>query len=104
MIVLRKQLNLKAINIILNSSLTSFYLAVKFGKMQRGTFPQLKLADLKIFRIPKSIVVHEEELVEIYDKKLSNKIDDKEIDDYVMNLFALDNETKEIITNFCFSD
>ena len=104
MIVLRKQLNLKAINIILNSSLTSFYLAVKFGKMQRGTFPQLKLVDLKIFRIPKSIVVHEEELVEIYGKKLSNKIDDKEIDDYVMNLFALDNETKEIITNFCFSD
>lgn len=39
---------------VLNSKLTSFWFANKFDKLQRKTFPQFKIAELKMFPIPKT--------------------------------------------------
>ena len=38
---------------VLNSKVISYYFIYKFGKLQRGTFPQFKVNELAIFPIPK---------------------------------------------------
>jgi len=99
-------IDIRSIVPILNSSVLSFYLAVGLGKMQRGTFPQILLSDMKELIIPKKIYQKDTQktLVDLYEKRCDGSISDGDIDDYVMNLFELDIKAREIITNFCFSN
>jgi hypothetical protein len=39
---------------VLNSKATSYWFVHKFGKLQRGIFPQFKINELKIFPVPKT--------------------------------------------------
>lgn len=45
--------NIEVILGILNSKLISFWFINKFGKLQRGIYPQFKIKELKLFPIPK---------------------------------------------------
>ncbi|MDX9742916.1 MAG: TaqI-like C-terminal specificity domain-containing protein [Arcobacteraceae bacterium] len=48
------QINPKCLLAVLNSNLITFWFILKFGKMQRGIFPQFKINELKEFPIPKN--------------------------------------------------
>ena len=62
-------INLKAdplaILAILNSKLISFWFALKFGKLQRGLFPQFKANELADFPIPKKLSLFEKRLADL---------------------------------------
>ena len=83
---------------ILNSKAVSFWFAHKFGKLQRGLFPQFKINELSLFPIPKANKETENKLAnlvkEIIEKKKGDvsadiKKEDNEIDNIVYNLFGL---------------
>ena len=81
---------------ILNSRLTSFWFVHKFGKMQRGTFPQFKVNELEEFPLPINRKTKERELAEMVKKILQgkqNKEDtshlEKSIDSMVYSLYNL---------------
>jgi hypothetical protein len=93
----------KAIVVILNSIVSSYYVSVGLGKMQRETFPQISPADIKKFIIPKNIEKNEQELIELYDKREKNDITDEKIDKYVMKLFNISEEQEKLIKDFCFN-
>ncbi|MEM5558836.1 TaqI-like C-terminal specificity domain-containing protein [Aliarcobacter cryaerophilus] len=48
------KINPKCLLAVLNSSLITFWFILKFGKMQRGIFPQFKINELKEFPISKN--------------------------------------------------
>jgi hypothetical protein len=48
---------------VLNSRLTSYWFIHRFGKMQRGTFPQFKINELKQFPIPQATDAQQAPLV-----------------------------------------
>ena len=54
-----------AILAVLNSRLVSFWFAMKFGKLQRGIFPQFKANELADFPIPKKLPAYEKRLSEL---------------------------------------
>ncbi len=54
-----------AILAVLNSRLISFWFALKFGKLQRGLFPQFKANELADFPIPKKLSCYEKRLAEL---------------------------------------
>lgn len=62
-------INLKAdplaILAVLNSRLLSFWFALKFGKLQRGLFPQFKANELADFPIPKKLSSVEKRLADL---------------------------------------
>ena len=93
----------KAIVVILNSIVSSYYVSVGLGKMQRETFPQISPADIKKFIIPKNIEKNEQALIELYDKREKNDITDEKIDKYVMKLFNISEEQEKLIKDFCFN-
>ena len=83
---------------ILNSKAISFWFAQKFGKLQRGLFPQFKINELSIFPIPKADKKTEEilsDLAKTIIKKKKKNVDDNidveenEIDRIVYNLYGL---------------
>jgi hypothetical protein len=91
---------------ILNSKLISYWFVHKFGKMQRGTFPQFKVNELAIFPIPKTFEPYREVLVnhvnEILAAKRSNPAADtreleSEIDRLVYGLYGLTEEEIVVI-------
>ena len=61
---------------ILNSKPLSFWFAHKFGKLQRGLFPQFKVNELSIFPIPHASNAQQEELSHLVMKILSIKKED----------------------------
>lgn len=91
---------------VLNSKLISYWFIYKFGKLQRGIFPQFKVNELAIFPIPKDFGKYKETLItkvrEIMDVKSKNpnadisKID-KEIDKLIYQIYNLTEEEIAIV-------
>jgi hypothetical protein len=93
---------------ILNSKLTSFWFIHKFGKLQRGIFPQFKINELEQFPILKCRQQDKENLVSLVtkilaDKKTNPKADtsaqESEIDRLVYHLYDLKDEEIALIEN-----
>lgn len=111
MIVMSKQVNLLYLLGIINSSIETFWFAMKYDKFQRKTFPQFKVDELQQFPIPQASHKQVNNLVELVKKimKATSKKDkpvqtslDNRIDDYVMNLFGLSNKEKDSVSSFYF--
>ena len=103
-------INLKAdpmaILAVLNSRLISFWFALKFGKLQRGLFPQFKANELADFPIPNKLSSFEARLAALAEKatqaRLKNptaEIDtiDREIDLLVCRAFEVDPDEMKLI-------
>ncbi len=91
---------------IINSRLISFWFVHKFGKLQRGTFPQFKVNELAMFPIAKNRDIHKSEIVrlvrKIMDAKASNPAADtqkweRQIDEMVYELYDLTKEEIAIV-------
>lgn len=91
---------------VLNSRLISFWFAHKFGKLQRGLFPQFKINELASFPIPSCKKEEESVLAKLADKiiiaKNANPSADtsaleSEIDRLIYKLYALTEEEIAII-------
>ncbi len=95
-----------AILAVLNSRLISFWFALKFGKLQRGLFPQFKANELADFPIPNKLSTFEKRLTELArqatDARLNDitadirKIDQK-IDALVYEAFGLSPNDVEVV-------
>ncbi len=83
---------------ILNSKLISFWFIHKFGKMQRGLFPQFKINELEIFPIVETAITDEENLIKLVERRISGDSNvDKQIDEYVYKLYELSDEEIKFI-------
>ncbi len=89
---------------VLNSRLISYWFVHKFGKMQRGTFPQFKINELAIFPMPKTFEPHHNELLELVEQIMSGKktgIDtlelEQKVDQLVYQLYDLTEKEIELI-------
>lgn len=91
---------------ILNSRLVSWWFIHKFGKMQRGTFPQFKVNELAVFPLPKDPKGQREEIaravVKIMTAKRANPSADtvmleREIDERVYRLYGLTTDEIAIV-------
>ena len=74
---------------ILNSKLISFWFVHKFGKMQRGVFPQFKINELESFPIVNLNEEQESHFVSSVSRRINNNINDDEIDKLVYHLYGL---------------
>lgn len=91
---------------ILNSRLISYWFVHKFGKMQRGIFPQFKVNELAIFPMPCTFSPHEAKLRTLVDDIITTKKQNPEantraleqqIDGLVYKLYELTDEEIGII-------
>ena len=91
---------------VLNSRSISFWFEHKFGKLQRGLFPQFKINELAIFPIPKADKTQEEQIATIANHILSTKKTDPladtsaleaEIDRLVYDLYGLTEDEIAIV-------
>jgi hypothetical protein len=103
-------INLKAdplaILAVLNSRLISFWFALKFGKLQRGLFPQFKANELADFPIPKKLSSFEARLAALAEKATQARCKnptadivaiDREIDLLVCSAFEVDPDDMKLI-------
>jgi len=83
---------------VLNSRLISWWFIHKFGKMQRGTFPQFKVNELAAFPLPKTPQDHRDAIASLVKRILAAKRADaaadtsaweREIDERVYRLYGL---------------
>lgn len=84
---------------VLNSRLISYWFVHKFGKMQRGIFPQFKVNELASFPMPNTFEPHRKVLTNLVNKICTNKKAGKdtsalerEIDKLVYQLYGLSEE------------
>ncbi|MED4403715.1 Eco57I restriction-modification methylase domain-containing protein [Metabacillus fastidiosus] len=99
---------------IINSRLISFWAMIKYDMLQRKTFPRYTTKQMRDLPIPnvsneeqQNISRMVEQLLELNQiqeisqehRALINKIN-KDIDEYVMELFRLSEEEKELVRNF----
>jgi len=91
---------------ILNSRLISYWFFHKFGKLQRGIFPQFKINELTQFPIPNISNKKQQTIISIVNKILSSKRKnpsadtvslEKDIDALVYELYGLTNNEIAII-------
>ena len=76
----------------------SFWFIHKFGKMQRGLFPQFKINELEIFPILETAITDEENLIKLVERRISGDSNvDKQIDEYVYKLYELSDEEIKFI-------
>ncbi len=86
---------------ILNSRAISFWFELKFGKLQRGLYPQFKVNELKIFPIPKSTTAQQQELANLADqmmvavKKQHNAVSEQDKRVAVTLVSAIDNQINQ---------
>uniref|UniRef100_E6QVC0 site-specific DNA-methyltransferase (adenine-specific) n=1 Tax=mine drainage metagenome TaxID=410659 RepID=E6QVC0_9ZZZZ len=87
-----------AILAVLNSRLISFWFVLKFGKLQRGLFPQFKANELADFPIPKKLSLYEKQLADLAGQATQMRCEnstadikqiDSEIDRLVYEAFEL---------------
>ena len=83
----RNSMNIVYINVsplyllgILNSRLISYWFAHKFGKLQRGIFPQFKINELAQFPIPNSPPAAQQSIISLVNQILSAKIINPAVD------------------------
>ncbi|MDR3773379.1 MAG: TaqI-like C-terminal specificity domain-containing protein [Terracidiphilus sp.] len=83
---------------VLNSRLVSWWFVNKFGKMQRGTFPQFKVNELADFPMPKNGKAHRGEIAKLVEqilaaKGINQKADvtklEQKIDAMIYDLYSL---------------
>ena len=91
---------------VLNSKPTSWWFIHKFGKMQRGIFPQFKVNELATFPIPNATPAQQAEVSARVEKILVAKGADsgadvssleREIDELVADLYGLDGDEKQLV-------
>jgi len=91
---------------ILNSRLISYWFVHKFGKMQRGVFPQFKVNELADFPLPKNRKTKQTEIAAIVDEIIEAKKQDAtantsklecKIDELVYQLYGLTDEEIRIV-------
>lgn len=91
---------------IINSRMISFWFIHKFGKLQRGTFPQFKINELAVFPIVQDRTPHKNEIVRLVKKIMDVKISDPDadtrkwdtqIDQMVYELYGLTKKEIEIV-------
>jgi methylase of polypeptide subunit release factors len=91
---------------VLNSKPISFWFAHKFGKLQRGLFPQFKINELASFPIPSCTDDQEIQLAELAKKiMIAKKADsfsdtssmESEIDSLVYHLYSLSDDEISVI-------
>jgi adenine-specific DNA-methyltransferase len=99
---------------VLNSKVESFFAIHKYDFLQRKTFPQLRLYQIKELPIPNANEDEKKHLIELVEKQLllhdSSEVTkeikeqmnqlNSEIDEYVMLLFKLNEEEKQAIRDF----
>ena len=96
---------------VLNSKILSFYAIEKFDFLQRNTFPQMRLTQIKQFPIPNSNVEQQNEIADLVKKIIEEMAKEKvrqdlvdslniKIDDLVMDLFGLTEEEKQMVRDF----
>ena len=82
----------------------TYWFIHKFGKMQRGIFPQFKVNELAIFPIPRCFAPHEARITALVDFILTAKKENADADTTKANLeidqlvYALYSLTPEEIT------
>ena len=83
---------------VLNSKAISFWFAYKFGKLQRGIFPQFKINELASFPIPRATDSEQKRIATLVDRILLAKAkdpdadttsDERRIDELVYKLYDL---------------
>lgn len=89
----------------LNSKVMSFYALHKYGFLQRKTFPQWRLGQIKSLPIPNANdkqIKQLEKLVEelLKTENFNRRTKEIEIDEFVMNLMELTQVQKDFITSF----
>jgi len=91
---------------VLNSKLISFWFIHKFGKMQRGIFPQFKINELEIFPIIKISESAQKPFVKIVETIMEKKKkgentneEEQEIDRMVYKLYELTDEEIKTVEN-----
>jgi type I restriction-modification system DNA methylase subunit len=98
--------NPQAVLAILNSRLISFWFVLKFGKLQRGLFPQFKANELADFPIPKKLSAFETQLAALAEEATQARLKDptadiaridREIDLLVCRAFELDSDDMKLI-------
>lgn len=100
---------------VLNSLAESFWVVNKYDFLQRKTFPQMRLFQIKEFPIPKATEVQQKQIEllvkEIIELSVSEDLDlkkidslEKEIDRKVMDLFGLTEEDKKIVHDFLYQN
>ena len=91
---------------IINSRLISFWFIHKFGKLQRGTFPQFKINELAVFPVAKDRASYKNEIVRLVKKIMDEKRSDPnadiskwdtQIDQMVYELYGLTKKEIEIV-------
>ena len=91
---------------VINSRLLSFWFMHKFGKLQRGIFPQFKVNELAMFPIARNREPYKQRIIQLVKQIMKIKeIDpnaktekyDKEIDELVMDIYGLTKEEREIV-------
>ncbi len=93
---------------VLNSKTITFWFIHKFGKLQRGVFPQFKINELECFPIPDATDSKKNRISKLVQNLLQIKKEDHsadikalndEIDTLVADLFRLSNEEKAFVNN-----
>jgi hypothetical protein len=89
---------------ILNSRLISYWFALKFGKLQRGIFPQFKINELAQFPIPnvslsqqQPIITLVEQILQLKKQNADTSALETEIDKLVYELYGLTDEEITIV-------
>ncbi|MFB8795000.1 MAG: TaqI-like C-terminal specificity domain-containing protein [Microcoleus sp.] len=91
---------------IFNSKLISYWFAHKFGKLQRGIFPQFKVNELATFPIPNNFGNYKQPVIKLIDEILEKKEKDvkadvseidQQIDNLVYKLYELTYQEVKVI-------
>jgi adenine-specific DNA-methyltransferase len=99
---------------VLNSKVITYWTLHKFDLFQRKTFPQMRAYQMKEFPIPNASQEEQNILASLVEKQIElhslsepTKEDreemkklDAEIDEYVMNLYKLSEEEKQVVRDF----
>ena len=96
---------------VLNSKIVSYYAIQKFDFLQRSTFPQMRLTQIKQFPIPTATSDQQESVSQLVrqlmdEMKKENRDEviisslNTQIDELVMNLFLLTDEEKQSVREF----
>ena len=96
---------------VLNSKVVSYYAIHRFDFLQRSTFPQMRLTQIKDFPIPDATDSQQEDIAQVVEQLMEEMKKDSpdtekvnqlnlEIDELVMDLFDLAEEEKQTVRDF----
>lgn len=96
---------------VLNSKVVSYYAIHRFDFLQRSTFPQMRLTQIKDFPIPDATDSQQEEIAQVVEQLMEEMKKDSPdtetvnqlnlaIDELVMDLFELTEEEKQTVREF----